>query len=364
MSYPVQQNRSLDNLLKVNLALGADGQSRVLLLAQAGHEGSQAAKTEHAAGAAPVAHEAKVGAEHESHTYEMPEELPNVATWIESVVHKKGHEGKEGPSDVFHIGRLPIPIDPLFSIFYALLIIWVIRKAMRNASVERPGKLQNAVEALLGGLRNFFIGIMGHVGEKHVPFVGSLWLFIWVNNLAGIVPGMKAPTSSFKMTFALGLCTFCYVQYHAIKAGGLKGWFYHLLGSPTDAVTWALAPLFLMLEVIGELVKPVSLSLRLFGNIFGEDKLLASFLGMGMLIVASIMGTAHPIIGVPLHVIFFPLVLLTSTIQATVFSLLASIYVVLLLPHEHEEHGAEGHQEHTGPATDGSHDSEAAAGQV
>jgi F-type H+-transporting ATPase subunit a len=92
----------------------------------------------------------------------------------------------------------------------------------------------------------------------------------------------------------------------------------------------------------------VSLSLRLFGNIFGEDKLLASILGIGMLIVAAIAGTPHPPVGVPLHLPFFFLVVLLSTIQATVFSLLAAIYIVLFLPHD-----AHGHEEtHGGTAAE------------
>jgi len=244
-----------------------------------------------------------------------------------------------------------------------------VRKALRHASVEKPGKLQNAVEALLGGLRNFFVGIMGPRGEKYVPYLGSLWLFIIINNLMALIPGFKAPTSSFKTTVALGLCTFFYVQYNAIKESGLGGWLYHLLGSPqfdwkNDVIGSAFAiilmPLFFCLEVIGELVKPVSLSLRLFGNIFGEDKLLASFLGMGMMLVGAIFGTAHPPIGVPLQVIFYPLVVLTSTIQATVFALLASIYISLLLPHEHEEHAPA-----SGPeVSDQDHGALAAADQV
>ena len=101
----------------------------------------------------------------------------------------------------------------------------------------------------------------------------------------------KSPSSSFRTTIALGLCTFFYVQFNSIKHGGLKGWLHHLLGSPTDKVTWALSPLFLFLEVVGELVKPFSLSLRLFGNIFGEDKVLAIFLGLGMMLSAAIFRT-------------------------------------------------------------------------
>lgn len=299
--------------------------------------------------------------------YLMPHELPNIATLIESAISPRMaelHRGERShPSETFHVGPVPIAINPLFSIFYAILIVAVVRKGLRRASIEKPGKLQNATEAILGGLRNFFVGIMGPVGERYVPYLGSLWLFILVNNLAALIPGLKAPTSSFKTTVALGICTFFYVQFNAIKESGLRGWIYHLLGSPTDAITWVLSPLFFFLEVIGELVKPVSLSLRLFGNIFGEDKLLASFLGMGMMIVAAIFGTAHPLVGVPLPLIFYPLVVLTSTIQATVFSLLASIYIVLLLPHK--EHGHE-HEEanHEGLKVDEPSDSLAAASQV
>jgi len=283
--------------------------------------------------------------------YLMPHEIPNIATLIESVVNPKMAQAHAGvrpeASEEFHVGPVPVPINPLFSIVYAILIVWVVRRALRRASIERPGKLQNLVELLMGGLRNFFVGVMGPAGEKYLPYVGSLWLFILVNNLAGLIPGLKSPTSSFKITVALGLCTFCYVQFHAIKESGLGGWFYHLMGSPTDAITWCLVPLFLVLHVMGELIKPVSLSLRLFGNLFGEDKLLASFLGMGMMIVGAILGTAHPPVGIPLQVIFFPLAMLTSAIQATVFALLASIYIVLLLPHpEHDDgHGHEAHKE-------------------
>lgn len=355
--------------------------NKTWLVAQAGHgesagqghagalSGPQQTATQHegAAGGHGAVADGHEGGGHgaESQKYLMPHEIPNIATLIESAVNPKMAQPHGGvrphPSEtVFGV----IPINSLFAIFYAIMIVWVVKKALRRPEVERPGKLQNAIEALLGGLRNFFIGIMGHVGEKYVPFVGSLWLFIWINNLMSLIPGLKAPTSSFKLTFALGLTTFCYVQYHAIRESGFGGWIYHLLGSPKDAVTWCLAPLFFFLELIGELVKPVSLSLRLFGNIFGEDKLLASFLGMGMMIGAAVLGTPHPIVGVPIHVIFFPLVVLTSTIQATVFALLASIYIVLLLPHEEHEHEEPEHIEHTGPEVSQPSDSVAGAAQV
>jgi F-type H+-transporting ATPase subunit a len=114
-----------------------------------------------------------------------------------------------------------------------------------------------------------------------------------------------------------------------IRQAGFGSWIKHLWGEPA----W-MGPFNFPLHVLGELIKPVSLSARLFGNILGEDKLLAAFLGMGMLIVATITHNPTPIVGVPLQLPFFFLVVLGSTIQALVFSLLASIYIVLLLPHD------------------------------
>lgn len=279
---------------------------------------------------APDAHDAPA-------VYLMPHELPNVATLIEAyVTGMPPHAGvRAHPSSSI---KGIVPITPLFSIFYAILIVLIVRRALRKVSIDRPGKLQNAVEAVMGGLRNFYGDIIGPGSDRFIPFLGSLWLFIWINNIAVLVPGLKSPSSSVKTTLALGICTFCYVQFNAIKYSGFKGWLHHMLGSPTDTVTWVLSPLFFFLEIVGELVKPISLSLRLFGNIFGEDKLLASFLGMGMMLVAAIAGTPHPIVGIPLHLPFFFLVVLLSTIQATVFSLLASIYIVLLLPHDDHDH--------------------------
>jgi F-type H+-transporting ATPase subunit a len=86
--------------------------------------------------------------------------------------------------------------------------------------------------------------------------------------------------------------------------------------------------------VLGELAKPISLSCRLFGNIFGEDMLLVAFMGLGV----SMLAFTHLPIGVPLHwPLFIGLALLSSTLQALIFSVLSSIYFLLMLPHEHEE---------------------------
>ena len=305
-----------------------------------------AATTEAVEGAA---HE---GAEGHAAAYELPHEVPNLISLIESLDIKPINHFLEmtappKPAGEHEAGR-PEPIasflvNPFFSILYMIFIVMVIRLGMRNASVRRPGRVQNMVEALLGGLKNFFIGIMGHQGEPFIPYLVALFLFIWMNNVMVLVPFLKAPDSSFQTTIALALATFVYARYHNIKRLGIGGYFYHLIGSPEGAIMWIMSPLFLLLELIGEVIKPLSLGLRLFGNILGEDKLLAVFLGLGMMIVATIFKTPTPILGIPLHLPFFFLVVLLSTIQALVFTTLASIYILLMLPHGHDHEEGEEH---------------------
>ena len=124
---------------------------------------------------------------------------------------------------------------------------------------------------------------------------------------------------------------------HAEVHSGV-GYLDHMLGSPRSVTGWVLAPLLLPIHILGELAKPISLSCRLFGNIFGEDMLLVAFasLGIGMLPFKQLP------FGVPMHVVFFPLVLLGSALQAMVFTVLSSIYILLMLPHEH--HDEPGHE--------------------
>ena len=111
-------------------------------------------------------------------------------------------------------------------------------------------------------------------------------------------------------------------------------------GSPRNLTGWALAPLMLPIHLMGELAKPISLSCRLFGNVFGEDMLLVGFASLGI----GILSFAHSPVGIPIHAIFFPLALLTSGLQAFVFTVLTTIYILLMLPHE--DHGHEGEAQH------------------
>jgi len=127
---------------------------------------------------------------------------------------------------------------------------------------------------------------------------------------------------------------FVYVQFIGFKELGPLGWLDHMLGSPRDLTGWLLAPLMLPIHILGELAKPISLSCRLFGNIFGEDMLLVAFVSLGVTSLAFL----HSPVGLPLQVPFLFLALLTSTLQAAVFMVLSTIYILLMLPHDDHEH--------------------------
>ena len=282
-------------------------------------------------------HEAHaVASEHatEGHVQEAegPPELPNIFVVIQKMLPE------DSPTRHFLHTYFHNKWDNIFFTYLIVIVTGVVLAAVVRHRVRQVGRGQGIIEGIVEGLYNFFRDVMGPENARtFVPLVGSLFIFIFLNNIIGIVPLMKSPSATPVTTFALSLTVFCVVQVVGIMRCGVWGRIYHLMGSPKDAVGWVFAPLLFVLEVIGELVKPVSLALRLFGNIFGEDILLGSFAFMGVLLW-SVVGVDKPAVGVPLQFPFLFLALLTSTIQALVFSLLASIYILLALPH-HEEHG-------------------------
>jgi F-type H+-transporting ATPase subunit a len=235
--------------------------------------------------------------------------------------------------------------DVIFTWVVALFLAVFFFMASRHRAL-RPGKLQNAAELLVGGLNDFIIGIMGPQGKAYVPFLGSLFIYILTMNLIGLVPGFKSPSANLNTTASMAVVVFLYAQWTGIRRLGPLGYLDHMAGQPRDITGWCMAPLMFPLHLIGELAKPLSLSCRLFGNIFGEDILLAVFAGLGIMI----MGLLHvPYIGIPLHVPFIFLALLTSVVQALIFTLLSTIYIFLMLPHEQHEGGGHG-EAHAHPA--------------
>ncbi|MFH0917505.1 MAG: F0F1 ATP synthase subunit A [Candidatus Omnitrophota bacterium] len=214
------------------------------------------------------------------------------------------------------------------NISYSLVIVLVLGILAFFACRKRsliPGRLQAAAELIVEGLDNFVCGIIGPRGTKFTPFIGTLFIYILFMNLSGLIPFMKASTASWSTTLALALCVFFYVQYTAIKELGFLGYLDHLAGKPRGVLAFTvIMPLFLLfLHIITELIRPLSLSLRLRGNIWGDEVLLGLLSGFG-------------IKGLPLLFFNMAMATLTAIVQATVFCLLTTIYFALVLNHEEE----------------------------
>lgn len=192
-----------------------------------------------------------------------------------------------------------------------------------------PGPFQNVVEMIFEALYNLVHSMLGKNTDRYIPFLGTLFIYIWCMNMSGLVPFVHAPTSSIKMTIALAITVFIYVQYISFTRLGIKKYFLHLCGDPTSAVMWILAILNFPLHVVGEFIKPISLAARLFGNIFGEDTLIAVMISLGVFTLSVF----NSPVGIPFQLPFYFLSLLLGTIQALVFTLLSTGYIMMALPH-------------------------------
>ncbi len=219
-------------------------------------------------------------------------------------------------------------VNIVFSLLATFVIVGTVSVCLRRPSLVPSGP-QFVVEAVHGGIDRFVRGILGPQGGRHVPLIGTLFIYIWVMNMMGIVPLMHSSTTSLNTTVALALVVFFYVQVLAVRNFGILGYLDHLMGSPRNLMGAAMVPLMLVIHLIGELAKPLSLSLRLACNITGEDTLIAVFVDFGVRTLAFL-----PLpIGVPYQIPFIFLSLLLGTIQALVFPLLTTVYIAMVSHH-------------------------------
>ncbi len=269
-----------------------------------------------------------------AHAEQASTELPN---WLVLL-----HDFNPDNAAITWLEKNQIIVFAWLAGFIFLFVSWL---AMRNPKMV-PGNFQNAVEWMVESMEDVCGGLLGpkHIG-KHFPIIGALFFYILTINLLGIFPGMKSATSSLDLTLALALITFLYVQFWGIRNLGIVGYLDHLAGSPRDAIGWMMLPVMLPVHVLGELAKPVSLSCRLFGNIFGEDTLIVVFVGATALCLkASLAALAVPPLA-GITALFMMLQTLTSIVQALIFSLLATVYLYMMLPHETHAH-EESHAAH------------------
>ncbi|HTL47138.1 MAG TPA: F0F1 ATP synthase subunit A [Verrucomicrobiae bacterium] len=271
----------------------------------------------HAAGAAhAVAHEAH--------------ELPNFITILHNMYPEAGW-----------VEFLEKWENVIFSLMAVAIISTTAILAARRSKLV-PDSLQNFWEAVVEGINGFACGILGPEGPKHVPFLGTIFLYILLMNWSGLIPLFKAPTSAWSTTLAVGISTMVYVQITGIREQGLANYIKHLAGNPQNIFGIILIPLMFVLNIILELAAvPFSLSLRLFANISSEDRLLFKFAELNVMF--KYLPFFFQLFANVLSIIF-------SMVQAFVFMLLSTVYISLVLPHE--EHG---HDEHEGQAASHAH---------
>ena len=209
---------------------------------------------------------------------------------------------------------LHIPPHVSYAVLVALILLGLGWLASRRISLVPKGA-QNVFELVVSGLEEFMVDVTGEEGRAFFPFIASFFLFIMLCNLIGLLPGFYSPTANVNTTLALALCTFIYTHYLGIKYHGAK-YIKHFLG-PIPA----LAPLFFIIELVGHLARVLSLTLRLFGNIMGEDLVLTILLFLAGMFLA------------PLPMMF--LAVFTSVVQAFVFTLLSMMYFAGAMEHAH-----------------------------
>ena len=260
--------------------------------------------------------------------------LANLIAWA------KQYLGREDPSQGFFFQGGPF-VDSHFNlthVFSALLVLaFVTLGAMSFSSAMRRGgdeaivppakfSLRNLFEVVGDALWNLTRNIMGEEnGRKYLPLIGTLACFIFLSNVLALIPGMVPPTSTLKTNVALALTVFVITHIEGIRAQGIVSYLKHFAGP-----IWWLAWIMIPIEIIGHLARPLSLSMRLMGNMVSDHKVVGVFFFLVPLLVP-----------VP----FLILGTMVAVIQTLVFCLLSMVYInMAVATHEHDEH--EGHGEH------------------
>ena len=211
--------------------------------------------------------------------------------------------------------------DYLAMLLLITLVLTIFSLIVRSRlSVENPGRLQIVLEDFVNGFHSLLDDFVGPKGRRYLPLIGSMFLLIWLSNLAGLVPGLMAPTSNLNVTLGCALTVWVFYHVQGVKEQGLVAYLKHFAVPPGSPV--AMAPLMLIIELISHVARVMSLTLRLFGNIFGEE------------LVIIILASLVPFV-VPLPMMF--LGLLTGTLQALIFVILTMVYLGAAVTVEHHD---------------------------
>jgi F-type H+-transporting ATPase subunit a len=226
-----------------------------------------------------------------------------------------------------HTSGIPENVLTFLLISIILIVVGLVYRkkvaAVDNVVIPDDGiTLRNLVESYGEFIYGQCKSVIGEKeAGKYFPFIATLFIVILLSNLIGLIPGFLPPTEHLSTTFALGVFSFLYYNWEGVKEQGLINYIKHFAGP-----LWYMAFLIFPLEIISNLFRPVSLALRLRGNMFGDHMVLSIFTDLAPFLVP---------------IVFYMLGILVCVVQAYVFTVLSMVYIALAVEHhDHDEHAA------------------------
>jgi F-type H+-transporting ATPase subunit a len=227
-----------------------------------------------------------------------------------------------GPASAFltaigwHVEDPAKPWTNYLAMEVLVIVVMMLAAALLRArlSVDKPGKFQLAIEGIYGFLKEQAHEVIGHGSQKYVAFFSTIFLFILISNLAGVVPTLESPTMYYYVPAGIALCSFLYYNGQGFRQQGVLKYLGHFAG-PMWWLAWFMFPL----ELISHCIRPVSLTIRLFANMFAGEQVTIGFMSLVPLVV--------PVVFMGLHVF-------VSLLQAFIFTILSIAYVGEAVAHE------------------------------
>jgi len=203
---------------------------------------------------------------------------------------------------LFHIGPLAIN-DAVVTTWIIMAVLTLFSVVVTRRLQLQPGPLQTALEGSIGSIEDAVRAVLPEQTDQVLPFLATLWIFLVIANLSGVLPGVHAPTSHLSTTAGLAILVFLSVHWFGIRNEGIKSYLGHYL-RPT--------PLLLPFHIISEITRTVALAVRLFGNIMSLE--------MAALLILLVAGFLAPVPILMLHIV-------EALVQAYIFGMLALIYI-------------------------------------
>jgi F-type H+-transporting ATPase subunit a len=243
----------------------------------------------------------------------MPEHEP----WLTALFNDHLAEVANAVLAMFGLKTMERPWSTSLSMEILVAVIIVILFAVLKArlSMDRPGKLQHSFEVIYNFLHEQSEANAGHDGPKYLSLFGTIFIFVLFCNLIGVIPTLESPTMFPEVPAGLALVVFCYYNLMGMLAHGAGRYLLHFAGP-----IWWMAPLMIPIEIVSHLARPLSLTIRLFANMYAGERVTGVFLGLTYLIA--------PAVFMGLHVF-------VSFLQAYIFALMTMMYVGNAVAHEH-----------------------------